>query len=39
MSHASFGNGIIVRQQFDNLEIAFDKIGMKTIKKDFVKLM
>jgi DNA helicase-2/ATP-dependent DNA helicase PcrA len=39
VNHASFGAGIIVRHSSDNLEIAFDKVGMKTIKKDFVQLV
>lgn len=35
--HASFGTGIVIRKSDDALEIAFDRLGVKTIKKDFVK--
>jgi DNA helicase-2/ATP-dependent DNA helicase PcrA len=34
--HQKFGNGIIVRKNGDTLEIAFEKIGLKTIKEDYV---
>jgi DNA helicase II / ATP-dependent DNA helicase PcrA len=35
--HPKFGTGIIVRKNFDSLEIAFEKIGLKTIKEQFVE--
>lgn len=34
--HQKFGNGIIVKKTGDTLEIAFEKIGLKTIKEDYV---
>lgn len=37
VKHAAFGTGIVIRKSDDALEIAFDKLGVKTIKKDFVK--
>jgi DNA helicase-2/ATP-dependent DNA helicase PcrA len=37
VSHQKFGTGIIVRKSGDSLEIAFEKIGLKTIKESFVK--
>ena len=37
VNHQKFGTGIIVRKSGDSLEIAFEKIGLKTIKEDFVK--
>jgi DNA helicase-2/ATP-dependent DNA helicase PcrA len=36
--HTVFGVGIVVRKNGDNIEIAFDRAGMKTIKKDFVQI-
>ena len=39
VDHSAFGRGIIVRKNDDNLEIAFDKIGLKTIKQDFLTLV
>ncbi|MES2214587.1 MAG: UvrD-helicase domain-containing protein [Pseudomonadota bacterium] len=36
--HNTFGPGIVVRKNDANIEIAFDKVGMKTIKKEFVNL-
>lgn len=36
--HSSFGEGIILRKNLDNLEIAF-KHGVKTIKQNFVKML
>lgn len=38
VSHISFGEGRIIRRNIDNLEIIF-KDGIKTIKKNFVKLL
>jgi DNA helicase-2/ATP-dependent DNA helicase PcrA len=38
VSHPKFGSGIIVRKNGDTLEIAFEKIGIKTIKEDYVEL-
>ena len=35
--HQKFGTGIIVRKNGDSLEIAFEKIGLKTIKENFVE--
>ena len=35
--HQKFGNGIIVRKNGDSLEIAFEEIGLKTIKEAFVE--
>ena len=35
--HKKFGSGIIVRKSGDSLEIAFEKIGLKTIKESFVE--
>lgn len=35
--HQKFGSGIIVRKSGDSLEIAFEKIGLKTIKEDYVE--
>ncbi len=37
--HSKFGTGIIVRRTGDSLEIAFEKIGLKTIKEDYVELI
>ena len=37
VKHASFGTGIVIRKSDDALEIAFDRLGVKTIRKDFVK--
>ena len=39
INHQKFGQGIIVRRNGDNLEIAFEKIGIKTIKESFVSLI
>ncbi|HJK86411.1 MAG TPA: UvrD-helicase domain-containing protein [Candidatus Megaira endosymbiont of Nemacystus decipiens] len=39
ISHEKFGQGIIVRRNGDSLEIAFEKIGIKTIKESFVSLI
>jgi len=35
--HPKFGTGIIVKKSGDSLEIAFERIGLKTIKESFVK--
>lgn len=35
--HEKFGPGIIVRKSGDTLEIAFEKVGLKTIKENFVQ--
>ncbi|PCJ27601.1 MAG: ATP-dependent DNA helicase PcrA [Rickettsiales bacterium] len=35
--HQKFGSGIVVRKDGDTLEIAFEKIGLKTIKESFVE--
>jgi len=37
--HSKFGTGIIIRRTGDSLEIAFEKIGLKTIKEDYVELI
>ncbi len=37
--HSKFGTGVIVRRNGDSLEIAFEKIGLKTIKEDYVELI
>jgi len=37
--HPKFGTGIIIRRTGDSLEIAFEKIGLKTIKEDYVELI
>jgi len=37
--HSKFGTGIIIRRSGDSLEIAFEKIGLKTIKEDYVELI
>lgn len=37
VSHSKFGSGIIVRRNGDNLEIVFEKIGLKTIRENFVE--
>lgn len=37
VEHKSFGKGIILKKSSDNLEIFFDKSGIKTIKEDYVK--
>lgn len=39
VKHNNFGNGIIIRKNGDNLEIAFDKQGIKTIRKDFIVVL
>ena len=39
VKHQKFGSGIVVRKNGDNLEIAFEKIGLKTIKETYVELM
>jgi DNA helicase-2/ATP-dependent DNA helicase PcrA len=39
VSHPKFGSGIIVRKNGDTLEIAFEKIGIKTIKENFVEAL
>ena len=38
VNHLSFGDGIIIKKNSDNLEIFFEKSGIKTIKQSFVKL-
>ena len=37
--HSKFGTGFIVRKNGDSLEIAFEKIGLKTIKEAYVELI
>lgn len=37
VTHKKFGTGIIVKKVGDTLEIAFEKIGLKTIKEDYVE--
>lgn len=37
--HNSFGDGIIIKKNSDNLEIFFDSSGIKTIKESFVSLI
>ena len=39
INHVKFGDGIIIRKNGDNLEIVFEKIGIKTIKEDYVRLI
>ncbi|MGC0372328.1 MAG: hypothetical protein DGJ47_001040 [Rickettsiaceae bacterium] len=39
ISHQKFGTGVIVKRSGDNLEIAFEKVGLKTIKEGFVNLL
>ncbi len=34
--HVKFGSGVVVKKTGDVLEIAFEKIGLKTIKENFV---
>lgn len=36
VSHNKFGNGIVVSIDGDFIEVAFEKIGLKTIKKDYL---
>ena len=36
--HQSFGKGVILRSNEDNIEIAFSQHGIKTIKKSFITL-
>jgi DNA helicase-2/ATP-dependent DNA helicase PcrA len=38
VKHAKFGTGIVIRLSEDNLEIAFQEFGIKTIKRDFIEL-
>lgn len=38
VSHVSFGKGIVIRKSGDNLDIAFDRVGLKTIKQSFVSV-
>ena len=35
--HSHFGQGIVVKRSGDNLEIVFEKNGLKTIKEDYVE--
>ncbi len=37
VKHKKFGFGVIVKRSDDNLEIAFEKIGLKTIRKNYVE--
>ncbi|GAB4170594.1 MAG: DNA helicase PcrA [Rickettsiaceae bacterium] len=37
--HQKFGSGIIIRKTGDSLEIAFEKIGLKTIKESYVEII
>lgn len=39
VKHPKFGNGIIVKKDGDSLEIVFEKIGLKTIKEDYVEVI
>ncbi len=39
VKHSKFGTGVVVRKNGDSLEIAFEKIGLKTIKEDYVELI
>lgn len=39
VDHNKFGKGIIVRKDGNFLEIAFEKIGLKTIRQDYIKLI
>jgi DNA helicase-2/ATP-dependent DNA helicase PcrA len=39
ITHQKFGEGVIVRKHGDTLEIAFAKIGLKTVKEDYVQLI
>ena len=36
VTHKTFGSGIVIRKNADNLEIYFDKNGIKTIKEGFI---
>lgn len=38
VSHKKFGDGIVVSIDNDSIEVAFEKIGLKTIKKDYLQL-
>lgn len=38
VKHNKFGNGIIVSIDGDSIEVAFEKIGLKTIKKDYLQV-
>ncbi len=39
INHEKFGNGIIIRKNGDNLDIVFEKWGLKTIKESYIKLI
>lgn len=39
VEHPSFGMGVVIRKNGDNLEIAFYKAGLKTIKESFLKVL
>lgn len=38
VAHQSFGKGMIIKSNGDNVEIAFSHYGVKTIKKEFLQL-
>ncbi len=39
VEHSKFGHGVIVKAFEDNLEIVFEKIGLKTVKKCYVTVI
>ncbi|MBF8246779.1 MAG: UvrD-helicase domain-containing protein [Rickettsia sp.] len=39
VQHVKFGNGLIVRENDNNLEIVFEKLGLKIIKRDYIKML
>ncbi|MCP5369180.1 MAG: UvrD-helicase domain-containing protein [Rickettsiaceae bacterium] len=39
VSHPKFGYGVIIKRNGDNLDIAFEQNGIKTIKENFVDLI
>lgn len=38
VSHEIFGNGIIIRRDGDNIEVAFSNHGIKTVKQDYLAI-
>lgn len=39
ITHPKFGFGVIIKKNGDSLEIAFEKLGIRTIKEDYVDLV
>jgi DNA helicase-2/ATP-dependent DNA helicase PcrA len=39
VKHVKFGQGVLLRQNGDNLEIAFQQFGVKTIKANFIEFI